>query len=209
MARKPLGMAEHVLDHRRAIAERNVEAILDAAERLLERNDQISMSAVAQDAGVSRQTLYVHFPDREQLLGAIVKRAVRRWVAATHEVEPDRGPALDALRRLIQSGWQEISRSSHVARVASSELDPETVREAHDAGAELLRRLIRRGRREGSFRTDVPVEWLVSAFFGLIHTAREDVTSGRLDSRTALRALSRTAPDLLQGRTSRPADDEA
>jgi AcrR family transcriptional regulator len=203
MAREGRAMAEPAVDHRRAIAERNVEAILDAAERLLERNDQMSMSAVAQEAGVSRQTLYVHFPDREQLLSAIVKRAVHRWVAATHEVETDRGPALDALRRLVKVGWEEISRSSHVARVASSELDPDSVREAHDAGAELPRRLVRRGRRDGSFRTDVPVEWLVSAFFGLIHTAREDVTSGRLGSRAALRALSRTIPDLFQGTSER------
>jgi TetR/AcrR family transcriptional repressor of mexCD-oprJ operon len=192
-------MAEPAVDHRRAIAERNVEAILDAAERLLERNDQMSMSAVAQEAGVSRQTLYVHFPDREQLLGAIVERAVRHWVAATHDVEPDRGPALDALRRLVDVGWQEISRSSHIARIASSELDPESVRDAHDVGAKLVRRLVRRGRRDGSFRTDVPAEWLVSAFFGLIHTAREDVTSGRLDAGSALRSLSRTVPDLFQG----------
>lgn len=199
-------MADPAVDHRRAIAERNVEAILDGAERLLERHEHMSMSAVAQEAGVSRQTLYVHFPDREQLLAAIVKRAVDRWVAATHDVEPDRGTALDALRRLIEVGWQEISRSSHLAHIASSELDPEAVREAHDTGADLVRRLIRRGRREGSFRTDVPVGWLVSAFFGLIHTAREDVTSGRMDSRTALRALSRTVPDLFQGTIARRRD---
>jgi TetR/AcrR family transcriptional regulator, mexCD-oprJ operon repressor len=192
-------MAEPAVDHRRATAERNVEGILDGAARLLERNEQISMSAVAAEAGVSRQTLYAHFPDRERLLGAVVKRAVQGWVAATEQVEPGRGPPVEALGRLIEVGWQEISRSSHIAHIASSELDPETVRNAHEAGVELLRRLIRRGRRDGSFRTDVPVEWLVSAFFGLIHTAREDVTSGRLNSRTALRALSRTVPDLFQG----------
>jgi TetR/AcrR family transcriptional repressor of mexCD-oprJ operon len=192
-------MAEPVVDHRRAIAERNVEAILDAAERLLARNDQLSMSSVAAEAGVSRQTLYVHFPDRGRLLGAVVKRAVDRWIAATERVEPQRGPAAEALGRLIEVGWQEISRSSHIARVASAELDPDAVRGAHEAGVELVRRLVRRGRREGSFRRDVPVEWLVSAFFALIHTARDDVSAGRLDARTALRALSRTVPDVFRG----------
>jgi AcrR family transcriptional regulator len=192
-------MAEPALDHRRAIAERNVAAILDAAERLLEGHDQITMSAVAKEAGVSRQTLYAHFPDRERLLGAVVTRAVGRWVAATRGVAPENGPAIEALGRLIEVGWLEISRNAHLARIASSELDPEAFRKAHEAGAELLRRLVRRGRRDGSFRTDVPGEWLVGAFFGLIHTAREEVTAGRLDGRAALRALSRTVPDLFRG----------
>ena len=161
------------------------------------------MSAVANEAGISRQTLYSHFPDRERLLGAVVQRSVRRWVEATERVDPEHGPAAEVLGRLIEAGWQEISRSSHVARLASAELDPEAVRRAHDAGAELLCRLIRRGRREGSFRTDVPVDWLASAFFGLIHSARDDVDAGRLSSRAALRALSRTVPDLFQGPGSR------
>jgi AcrR family transcriptional regulator len=192
-------MPEPSADHRRAVAERNLEAILGATEGLLARNAPLSMSAVAAEAGVSRPTLYAHFADREALLSAVVARAVGRWVAATERVEPARGPAPDALTRLLEVGWQEISRSSHIAHAASVELDAETVRAAHESGVELLRRLIRRGRRDGSFRTDVPAEWLVSAFFSLIHTAREDVTAGRLSQTAALRALSRTVPDLFRG----------
>ncbi len=187
------------VDHRRAIAERNVDALLSAAERLLARNEPVSMSSVASEAGISRQTLYAHFPDREQLLGAVVERAVRRWIAATEHVEPERGTASEALVRLIEIGWHEISRSAHIARIASQELDPEAVRSAHEDGVALIRRLARRGRRDGSFRKDVPEEWLVSAFFGLIHTARDDVNAGRLSERAALRALLRTVPDVFRG----------
>lgn len=187
-------------DHRRATAERNLEAILEATERLLAGGRPASMSAVAAEAGVSRQTLYFHFSEREQLLAAVVERAVRRWVAASEEVEPDRGPAGEALVRLLEAGWQEISRSSHVARAASTELGAESVRAAHEAGVEVLRRLIRRGRRDGSFRTDVSADWLVSGFFALIHAARDDVLAGRTSSRTALRALTLTVPDLFRAK---------
>jgi TetR/AcrR family transcriptional repressor of mexCD-oprJ operon len=195
-------MSESTVDHRRAVADRNVGAILDATETLLAQNTPLSMSAVAAEARVSRQTLYTHFPDRTTLLGAVVTRAVSRWVAATERVEPQRGPALEALGRLVDVGWQEISRSSHIARAASRELDAETVRQAHESGVDLLRRLVKRGRRDRSFRTDVPAEWLVSAFFGLIHTARDDVTAGRLSHRSARRALSRTVPDLFRGQAT-------
>ena len=196
------GMAETTVDHRRAVADRNLEAILDATETLLAQNTPLSMSAVAAEARVSRQTLYTHFPDRKALLGAVVTRAVNRWVAATERVEPQRGAPLEAIGRLVDVGWQEISRSSHLARAASTELDAETVRQAHESGVDLLRRLVKRGRRDGSFRTDVPVEWLVSAFFSLIHTARDDVTAGRLRERSAQEALSRTVPDLFRGRAT-------
>ena len=204
MSTRVTNMAEApgTVDHRRAVADRNLEAILDATETLLADSTPLSMSAVAAEASVSRQTLYTHFPDRKTLLGAVVTRAVNRWVAATEEVEPQRGPALEALGRLVEVGWREISRSSHVARAASTELDAEIVRKAHESGVDLLRRLVRRGRRDGSFRTDVPVEWLVSAFFALIHTARDDVTAGRLSERAAQQALSRTVPDLFRGSTS-------
>ena len=197
------GMAETTtVDHRRAVADRNLQAILDATETLLAQNMPLSMSAVAAEAWVSRQTLYSHFPDRKALLGAVVTRAVNRWVAATERAEPQRGAPLEALGRLVDVGWQEISRSSHLARAASTELDAETVRQAHESGVDLLRRLVKRGRRDGSFRTDVPVEWLVSAFFSLIHTARDDVTAGRLRERSAQEALSRTVPDLFRGRAT-------
>ena len=50
---RPLAVPEPAADHRRAVAERNVEAILDAGERLLERHAQPSIAAVAAEAGVS------------------------------------------------------------------------------------------------------------------------------------------------------------
>lgn len=189
-----------MIDHRRAVAERNLESILDATEQLLADNASLSMSAVASAAGVSRQTLYAHFPDRKELLAAVVGRAVERWVAATTEADVDRGPAPDALERLIELGWETISRNSHIAAAALTELSGESIRGAHEAGVEMVRRLVRRGRRDGSFRSDVPVEWLVSAFFSLIHSARDDVMAGRLSERVALRALLRTVPDLVRSR---------
>jgi AcrR family transcriptional regulator len=64
-----------VTDHRRAVAERNVEAILDAAEALIERRSQTTITAVANEAGVSRVTVYSNFPTTEQLVEAVVERA--------------------------------------------------------------------------------------------------------------------------------------
>jgi TetR/AcrR family transcriptional regulator, mexCD-oprJ operon repressor len=89
--------AQRTGDYQRTIAERNVEAILDAVEELLQRRAQTSISAVAARAGVSRVTLYAHFPTWEALLEAAVERAVRQTMAALQAARPDDGPPVQAL----------------------------------------------------------------------------------------------------------------
>jgi TetR/AcrR family transcriptional repressor of mexCD-oprJ operon len=188
------------LTGRRAIAERNVEAILDAAERVLARREPLTISAVAAEAGLSRVTVYAHFDDLRALLAATVERAVGRWTEAAERIEPDRGPADEALRRLLALGWEEVSRSAHIADAAATELSAEARMEGHAGGVEIVRRLVARGREEGAFRTDVPAEWLVHAVFALIHMTREAVAAGDLDSGAALHALLATVPDLFAAR---------
>ncbi|MEX6723304.1 TetR/AcrR family transcriptional regulator [Parapedomonas caeni] len=53
------------------------EAILVAARRLmLQYGAGVTLDAVAQEAGVSRQTIYNAWPNKEQLLAAVMNRAV-------------------------------------------------------------------------------------------------------------------------------------
>jgi TetR/AcrR family transcriptional regulator, mexCD-oprJ operon repressor len=193
-------MPEATQDHRQAVAARNVEAILDAAERLLAARRPATISAVAEESGLSRVTVYAHFTDRKELLAAAAERAVNRWIAAAEEARLQEGPADDALRRVLELGWEEISRSSGIAEAASAELDPETLMQSHDRGQALIRRLVERGRREKVFRTDVPAQWLVATFFALVHAAHAEVTAGRLRPKPARDALVRTIPHLFGAR---------
>jgi TetR/AcrR family transcriptional regulator, mexCD-oprJ operon repressor len=86
-------MAEPRLTERQqAIADRNVAAILDATEELLARRGQASISAVAKHSGVSRVTVYAHFPTSEALLEAAVERAVGQTMGALHAANLDEGP---------------------------------------------------------------------------------------------------------------------
>jgi TetR/AcrR family transcriptional regulator, mexCD-oprJ operon repressor len=186
-------------DHRKATAERNVEAILDGAERLLARRRQPSISAVAEEAGLSRVTVYSHFADRQRLIEAVVERGVRRAMAAIDSADPKSGSAPEALQRLIRASWAEIGHNEQIGRASAAELSPEAMRRAHAAARATIRKLTKRGRREGAFRTDVPVDWLVTSCLALIHAAAEEVREGELDSDAALEALSVTVADLLEG----------
>jgi TetR/AcrR family transcriptional regulator, mexCD-oprJ operon repressor len=186
-------------DHRKATAERNVEAILDGAERLLARRRQPSISAVAEEAGLSRVTVYSHFADRQRLIEAVVERGVRRAMAAIDSADPKSGSAPEALQRLIRASWAEIGHNEQIGRASAAELSPEAMRRAHAAARATIRKLTKRGRREGAFRTDVPVDWLVTSCLALIHAAAEEVREGELDSDAALEALSVTVADLFEG----------
>jgi TetR/AcrR family transcriptional regulator, mexCD-oprJ operon repressor len=193
-------MSTSVHQHpREAVAERNLEAILDAAERLLARGQQMSVSAVATEAGVSRPTVYAHFPDRQRLLEALVERSVRRATAALDSAQPDRGPAVGALQRLLAESWAEIGRHETIGAAAAGQLSGEAMRRAHESARAVIGTLLERGRREGAFRTDVPTGWLITSCLALTHAAAEEVRSGELDTQAALDVLTVTVTDLFVG----------
>jgi serine phosphatase RsbU (regulator of sigma subunit) len=67
-------MTEFVDARRRADSRRNEERILTVARRLLEHSPAATLSDIAAAAGVSRSTLYRHFPDRAELLARLDQR---------------------------------------------------------------------------------------------------------------------------------------
>jgi AcrR family transcriptional regulator len=187
-------------DPRRVTAEHNVRAILDGAERLLRRGEEPSISAVAHEAGVSRPTVYAHFPDRGRLLEALVERTVRETMAAIGSSEPERGPAADVLTRLIPSAWQQIAKHDEIAHAAARELSGEAMRAAHQSARDAIGKLVERGRGDGSFRRDIPTNWLVTASLALIHATAEEVRIGQLDPDTGLQTLMLTITELFAKR---------
>jgi TetR/AcrR family transcriptional regulator, mexCD-oprJ operon repressor len=190
-------MATSATDHRRATAERNVEAILDAAEALLRRHAQPSIAAVAKEAGVSRVTVYAHFPTREKLIEAVVARVTKAAHASIEEANPAEGDPVEALERVITTAWDVLERQEAIRRAASEELSSEAVWRSHQSVAQTVRRLIDRGRRHGSFRTDLPVQWLLASAFALLHAAADEVREKRLKRGEARDAVKTTIVELF------------
>jgi AcrR family transcriptional regulator len=184
---------------REAIAERNLEAILDAAERLLARGQAASIAAVASEAGLSRPTVYAHFPNRQRVLEALVERTVCQAMAVLEAAEPERGPAMAALERLLATGWEQLGRHEAIGAASAGQLSAEAMRRAHESARAVIRRLVERGRGEGAFRTDVPTGWLITSCLALIHAAAEEVRAGQLDTQAALDVLTVTVTDLFVG----------
>jgi TetR/AcrR family transcriptional regulator, mexCD-oprJ operon repressor len=184
-------------DPRKATAERNLTAILDAGERLLRGDREPTISAVAAEAGVSRPTVYAHFKDRRAIVEAIVERAVERAMSAVRSARPDEGPAGEALERLVAASWEHVAGDQEIARAAAAELSADAMRRAHASAHAVIADLVERGRDEGAFRDDLPASWLVTSLLALIHAAAEEVRSGALSRKRAGEVLLTTVADLF------------
>lgn len=181
------------LDHRRATAQRNAAAILDATERLLASGSSLTMAAIASETGVSRPTLYAHYKTIAEVVEAAVERSVEASMAAFEAARPEDGPADGALERMLTASWHQLAGFQALARAAVEHLGPGAVHETHKAMVRPLGELIDRGRRDGAFRTEVPAEWLVSMYFSLVHGAEEHASTYDVDRDDALELLLRTA----------------
>ena len=198
-----MAAAQRTTAYQREVAGRNAEAILDAAEQLLQSQGRANISAVAAQAGVSRVTVYAHFPTWTALLEAAVERAVRQTMTALQSVHPDDGPPVEALDRMLAATWQHLARYRAMAAAAAELLAPEAVTRTHQAAHHTIGALLERGQADGSFRTDLPARWLVTASIALVHACSDEVRTGHIDEHDAIRILTTSVRALLTGTPAR------
>jgi AcrR family transcriptional regulator len=77
------------------------DALLDAALRLLLKpitEEPLSLRAVAREAGVVPQSVYLHFADKEALVRAVVERCFAELLRAAEAAAESHGDAADRLR---------------------------------------------------------------------------------------------------------------
>ena len=164
---------------KRADARRNIAAILDAATECLALDPDASINDIATAAGVGRVTLYGHFESRGALVAEVVNRAMRDGDAVLEAVDLTGDPRA-ALGRLLEASWQVTHRYGGLVIAAQTALPESDLREAHDKPVQRVQRLLRRGRREGCFRTDMPIDWQVMTIQGVIHAASGAVHRGEV-----------------------------
>lgn len=183
---------------RRADARHNADAILDAAARVLTERPESGLAEVAKRAGISRQTLYAHFPSRDTLIHALIERATARVVAALDAADLDTGPADAALVRLLETGWRSFDTDPFLLHLSAPPVSAEQDRDRHAPILHRLRALIERGQREGDIDPEVAVDWILAAVLALGHAAGEEVRAGRMDTAKAIESLRISIPRLVR-----------
>lgn len=182
---------------RRADAERNIATIIDVASDLFGRGQSPSMAEVATAAGVRRATLYGHFPSRQDLIEAVVTHAITHTDEALTALALDQDPADVAVERLVRTSWPILDRFRRLRTAALAELGTERLRRHHDRAFHHVDQLIRRGQDDGLFRTDLPLDWLVTTFYAILHAAADEADAGRVSPSAAPDLLARTVLSLL------------
>jgi AcrR family transcriptional regulator len=179
-------------------AQRNHDAILDAARELFAESADVAMYEIARHAGVGQATLYRHFPDRRAVALALFGEQIDRLerLADEHAGDPDAFFVL--LRGIVDAqarfhGLVDCLRDSSGEKPAEMELFKQRF-------VVLIRTTLRDAKAAGALRRDVTLEdvFLVVAMVeGALSKA--DGPSGR--AAAATRALTLT----LDGLTARRA----
>jgi AcrR family transcriptional regulator len=166
--------------HRRAVA----DAILDTAAALVAEHGitAVSMSSVADRAGIGRATLYKYFSDVEGILAAWHERQVGAHLARLAEIsEQSRAPSerLETMLETYALGIHEhrdteigaaLHRAEHVVR-------------GHRELEGLIRDVLAEGAETGHFRSDIGAEELATYCMHAVGAA------SHLPSKAAVRRL--------------------
>lgn len=156
--------------------------LLDAAlDLFVEKGFAATRSEeVAARAGVSKGTLFLYFPSKEELFKAVVRENISgRFAEWREEFEQFQGSTADMVRACLHTWWERIgaTRASGITKLMIGEArnfpeiaafyQQEVIRPAHG----LVRRILQRGIARGEFRAmdlDYAVYTLVAPMVFLI-----------------------------------------
>jgi AcrR family transcriptional regulator len=171
-------------EERRAESRAAIRAqIIGAARQLVIEHGMpnVSMSAVAKSAGISRQTLYNHFEDLEQIMLAGVESAVdeaEAHMAATLSAAPD---PMTALEWYVFGSVLAIA-GDELAVGAGGGMSPEAearALEILDRFHAHLNRTLHEGVAAGLFRSDLEPDACSEVLFHMIGSSRMLIAHGR------------------------------
>jgi AcrR family transcriptional regulator len=168
-------------------ARRSIAAILEAATETLNANPAASIEDIARAAGVTRQTVYAHFPSRDALLDAIIERAAAEVTAALDAAQIEGAPPAAGLVALLEAGWQVTARYPFVWNLPA--VTPEQDTSRHAPVLDHMLDLIRRGQQNGDLDATLSPEWLLTASLAIGRAAQEEVKAGRMHIEEASRAV--------------------
>ncbi|HEY4019759.1 MAG TPA: TetR/AcrR family transcriptional regulator [Pseudonocardiaceae bacterium] len=176
------------------VSDRRSEVILDAASRLFlaPGPGRVSMDDLAHELGMSKKTLYRHFPDKHSLLTVVLDRqfaAIERALAAAAEGTEGK-PFGEQVRRFLLAACSELGRIG-AAQLATGRGDAVLSRHVEQridtVIYQRLDELFRDGHRRGLL--SAPPELLGEITRGAVE---------RLLNSPLPRELNHTAADLLR-----------
>jgi AcrR family transcriptional regulator len=167
----------------RSDARRNRERLLEAATASFAAAEgrPVSLESIAHDAGVGIGTLYRHFPSREALIEAVYRAELAEVAAAAGQLL-GRYPPKAALRCWMDRYANFVAAKRGMAESLRAMVDSGAVKQSQTrtsiVGAVDL--LLRAGADDGSLRSDVRADDVVSSLLGIFLASGSPDQTGRM-----------------------------
>jgi AcrR family transcriptional regulator len=160
---------ETIKTHRRAVR----DAVLDAAAELVAERGlrSVTVSEVAERAGIGRATLYKYFPDAEAILLAWHERQVGDHLIYLTEVRDHAGDAGERLTAVLE-GFARLGYEHHDPELAALLHRGQHLARAQQELTDLIRNLLTDANATGDVRDDVPPDELASYCIHALAAAR-------------------------------------
>jgi TetR/AcrR family transcriptional repressor of lfrA len=171
---------------------RTRNAILDAAMSVLAENPAASLGDIAAAANVGRSTLHRYFAERSDLLRALARHVHGLSNAAIEHAEPDCGPAVEALRRVVDCQLDLGPIVPFIFNEPTIASDPELAA-LLDTGDEVIVDVLNRASMRGSAG---PPDWPRLVFWALLNAGYEAV---KLNSAPRVQIVDAIMASLTEG----------
>lgn len=158
----------------RADARRNRGRVLAAARTLFaERGREVQMGEVAARAGLGVGTVYRHFPDRDNLLDAVVAESIERVAGYAREALEEENAWAAFSGFLLRCAELSAEDRALSETLAADSLEQRWASLAEEAGlSRAIATLVDRGRQEGAIRADARAEDVPLVICGVAATIR-------------------------------------
>jgi AcrR family transcriptional regulator len=156
----------------RADALRNRERLLEVALRAFSSGQEVTLEAVARNAGVGIGTLYRHFPTREALVEAVYRGELARLRDTAADLLASRAP--DAALRAWMDGFADYVTAKHgmaetLRAIASTgAISPAQSKQTLTA---TIKGMLDAGAAAGTLRGDVAAEDVLASLTGIFLVA--------------------------------------
>ena len=182
---------ETIESHRREVHDAIVEAAGALANEL--GITSVTMSQVAERAGIGRATLYKYFPSVEVILQAWAESQISSHLSHLRSVRERGGTPAEQLRAVL-TVYAHISQAHGGSDVAASVHQGDHAGRARAELQGFLEEVLRGGVETGDVRSDVPVDELATF---CLHTAS---TASALATKPAANRLVKVILDGLRPR---------
>ena len=182
-------------------------AVIDAAIRLFNERGvrDVSLSDIAKEVGLARNSLYRYFPDKAHILAAWFRTTIAPLIDLSNEIAAADSPAVDRLGRWVVEQFEYLTNPDHAAMLlASNEMTtmPDDVRAELGAGhRELYGSLAAVLRDTFHEQPDRDIEVATMLIASLVRSAAEQARTGA-DIAVVQRELSHAVLSMVQPRAS-------